>query len=391
MNTLDVLLVIATVGYGLSGYWQGFVSGLAATVGLLTGGAAAIWLVPRVLERFDPSVALSMAALFGVLIIASLGQALGAYSGSRVRARITWRPARSLDAVGGAVLSVAAALTVAWALGYAISGARLPVIADAVRSSQVLSRIDSVMPDGADDALGTFNRIVDTNLFPRYLEPFATERIVDVDAPNARVLRRPGVEDASASVVKVLGESAECGRTIEGSGFVYAAGRVMTNAHVVAGVGDPVVVVGERTFDATAVVYDPDLDVAVLAVDGLDAPALEFDLSGESADSAAVLGYPENGPYDARPARIRAEQRLRSPDIYDQDTVVRLVFSIRGLVRSGNSGGPLVSSGGKVYGMVFAASLSDSSTGYALTAEQVRADAAAGRTSGREVSTGGCS
>lgn len=390
MNTLDVLLLIATLGYGLSGYWQGFVSGLAATVGLLAGGATGIWLVPRFLDRFDPSVGVSMAALFGVLLLASLGQALGAYAGSRVRDRITWRPARSLDAMGGAVLSMAAALTVAWALGYAISGAKLPVIADAVRSSSVLSHIDTVMPERADDALGAFNRVVDTTLFPRYLEPFAPERIVDVKAPNVKVLNRPGVQEARASVVKVLGESAQCGRTIEGSGFVYAAGRVMTNAHVVAGVADPVVVVGERSLDATVVVYDAELDVAVLAVEGLEAPALDLDPSGEPTDSAAVLGYPENGPFDAQPARIRAEQRLRSPDIYDENSVTRQVFSIRGLVRSGNSGGPLVSSRGDVYGVVFAASLSDSSTGYALTAEQVKADADAGRTSRQEVSTGDC-
>jgi S1-C subfamily serine protease len=283
-----------------------------------------------------------------------------------------------------------AALSVAWALGYAISGARLPVIADAVRSSAVLARIDKVMPDSADQVLSAFNRIVDTNLFPRYLEPFAPERIVEVEAPNAKVLRQPGVQQARASVVKILSESAACGGTVEGSGFVYAPGRVMTNAHVVAGATDPVVVVGNETLDATVVVYDPDLDVAVLTVEGLRAPALRFDTSGESGDSGAVLGFPLNGPYDPQPARIRAEQRLRSPDIYDEGTVTREVFSIRGLVRSGNSGGPLVSSRGEVYGVVFAASLTDSTTGYVLTADQVSDDAKAGRTAADEVSTGDC-
>ena len=390
MNTLDVLLIIATFCYGLSGYWQGFISGIAATVGLLVGGAAAILFVPGFLDSFDPSVAVSLAALFCVLLLASVGQAIGAYSGSRLRERITWRPARSLGAVGGAALSMAAALAVAWALGYAISGARLPVIGDAVRSSEILARIDKVMPESADEVLSAFNRIVDSNLFPRYLEPFAPERIVEVEAPNARVLRRPEVVQAQQSVVKVLSEAVACGRTIEGSGFVYAPGRVMTNAHVVAGVTNPEVVVGDRTYAATTVVYNPDLDVAVLAVGGLDARDLRFDDSGKSGDSAVVLGFPENGPYAAEPARIRAEQRLRSPDIYDEDAVIREVFSIRGEVRSGNSGGPLVSARGEVYGVVFAASLTDASTGYVLTAEQVAEDARAGRTSHQEVSTGGC-
>ncbi|MBA2455455.1 MAG: MarP family serine protease [Nocardioidaceae bacterium] len=390
MSALDVVLVIATLGYGLSGYVRGLVSGVAATVGLLLGGAVGIVAVPRFLDDLDPSVGLSLTALFCVLLLASLGQALGSYLGGRLRARITWRPARSLDAIGGAVLSMAAVLSIAWALGYAISGSRLPVIADAVRSSAVLARIDTVMPKNADAVLSAFNRIVDPTLFPRYLEPFAPERIVGVDPPNAAVLRRPDVATAGESVVKVLSESVQCAGTIEGSGFVYAPGRVMTNAHVVAGVSDPVVVVADRSLDATVVLYDSELDVAVLAVDGLSTPALDFDTSARAADPAVVLGFPENGPFDAQPARIRAEQRLSSPDIYEENTVVRQVFSIRSLVRSGNSGGPLVSPRGDVYGVVFAASLRDVSTGYALTAEQVAADARAGRAAVREVSTGDC-
>src|SRR5699024_10361931 len=120
---------------------------------------------------------------------------------------------------------------------------------------------------------------------------------------------------------------------------------------------------------------DENLDVAVLAVDGLRDDPLEFDTTGEAGDDAAVLGYPENGPFDARPARIRREQRLRSPDIYNDGVVLRQVFSIRALVRSGNSGGPLVAKDGDVLGVIFAASVSDSTTGYALTAEQVEQNA----------------
>ncbi len=390
MNLLDVMLVVVTLAYGLSGYWQGFLTGAAATGGLLVGGGTGIVIAPYVLGDLTPSVGVALAALFGVLLLAALGQALGAYAGSRLRNGIRWRPARWLDAVGGAALSMAAVLTVAWALGYAVSGARLPVVADAVRSSAVLSRIDTVMPDSADAVLGAFNQIVDTNLFPRYLEPFTPERIVAVDTPSSRVLHRSGVEQAGRSVVKVLGESAECGRAIEGSGFVYAPGRVMTNAHVVAGVADPVVMLGEQRYDATVVVYDPELDVAVLAVDALAAPGLRFDTSARTASSAAVLGYPQNGPYNAEPARIRSKQRLSSPDIYGQSKVTRQVYSVRSKVRSGNSGGPLVSPRGNVYGVVFAASLTDSATGYALTAAQVAGDARSGRKATSEVTTGGC-
>jgi S1-C subfamily serine protease len=164
----------------------------------------------------------------------------------------------------------------------------------------------------------------------------------------------------------------------------------MTNAHVVAGVDEPIVTSGEQELDATVVLYDAALDVAVLAVDGLDASPLPWGGSAESGDRAVVLGFPENGPYNAQPARIRDRQSLRGPDIYDEGTVVRDVYSVRALVRSGNSGGPLVSPRGRVLGVVFAASLSDASTGYVLTADLVADNASQALSSQTPVSTGAC-
>jgi S1-C subfamily serine protease len=390
VNFLDLLLILLTLAYGVSGYWQGFVTGASATVGLLIGGLLGIVVIPHLLGGFEPSVGLSLIALVTVLVTASVGQALGAYGGGWIRSHITWEPVRALDAVGGALLSMVAVLVVCWAIGYAVSGARLPAIAEEVRESVVLDRVDEAMPNVADEALSAFNEVVASDLFPRYIEPFAMERIPDVEAPTARILSRPGVEAAEESVVKILGDADECDRSVEGSGFAYGPERVMTNAHVVAGVTDPTVEADGSTYDAEVVLYDSDLDIAVLEVDGLDVESLEFDGRGEAGDSAAVLGYPEDGPYDAQPARIRAEQDLRSPDIYNEGTVQREVFSIRSLVRSGNSGGPLVSRRGEVYGVVFAASLTDDSTGYVLTADQVADDAAAGLDATQEVSTGDC-
>ena len=165
----------------------------------------------------------------------------------------------------------------------------------------------------------------------------------------------------------------------------------MTNAHVVAGVDKPTVLVGETEKPATVVYYNAETDIAVLAVGGEQGPFLHFDRTGQSNQPAAVLGYPQDGPYNVQAARIRGEQRLRSPDIYGNGTVVREVYSLRGLVRPGNSGGPLVSSAGRVLGVIFAASVTDGDTGYALTAAQV-ADAAGGRSLTRTgaVDTGDC-
>jgi S1-C subfamily serine protease len=164
----------------------------------------------------------------------------------------------------------------------------------------------------------------------------------------------------------------------------------MTNAHVVAGVGSPQVEVDGQSYEASVVVFDPEVDIAVLYVPKLTTKPLSFDFTGKADDPAVVLGYPENGPFDSEPARIRSEERLRGPDIYGDRTVTREAFSIWASVRPGNSGGPLLSTKGTVYGVVFAASVEDNRTGYVLTAEQVSDDAKEGATATQEVSTQTC-
>ena len=389
MNTLDVILLFLLLAYAISGYWQGFITGAFATAGLLFGGLFGIWLAPTLLGDADPSVWVSLGALFIVLLAASFGQALLQFVGSRIRAKITWQPVRALDAVGGAALSVVAVLVVTWALGVAITGARLPWVSQEVRNSEVLSRVNDVMPARAVRALSSFNEVVGSSFFPRYLEPFAPERIVEVGPPPAKIASDPEVAAAAPSVVKIHGESS-CGGGVEGTGFLYSPDRVMTNAHVVAGVATPKVITDDGEVDTTVVYYNPDIDVAVLQVDGLGLPHLSFDREAEAGDPAAVLGYPEDGPYDVRGARIRAEQRLRSPDIYGEGTVIREVYSVRSTIRPGNSGGPMVSPDGEVLGVVFAASVTDQSTGYVLTADQVGQAAAEGLNNSDPVTSGPC-
>jgi S1-C subfamily serine protease len=388
MNLLDWCLVLIVVAYALSGYWQGFITGAFATVGLLLGGFLGIWLAPHLLGDADPSLWVSLAALFVVLVCASFGQAVLQYAGTRMRDQITWQPVRALDAVGGAILSVVAVLIVTWMLGVAVSGSRIPGIGPMVRESTVLTSVNDVMPSQAQGLLRQFDRVVGSSFFPRYLEPFAPERIIEVSPAPGNVVRDPEVQKAELSVFKIRGNN-RCGDGIEGSGFLYSPRRLMTNAHVVAGVTDPKVRVGTRNVDATVIYYNSDIDIAVLDVD-LDGPVIHFDDSGAAKDPAVILGYPNDGPFDAQPARIRSEQRLRSPDIYGRGTVTREVFSLRGLVRPGNSGGPLVSRAGKVLGVIFAASVSDKQTGYALTADQVAQAAARGLSATDRVSSGNC-
>ena len=389
MNVLDWLLVGLVLIYALSGYWQGFVTGAFATAGLLIGGFVGVWLAPKALGNANPSLWVSLGALFIVILSASIGQGIFQYAGTRVRDHITWRPVRVVDAVGGAALSAAAVLLVAWALGVAVSGTRISGLTGMVRGSTILAHVNGVLPNAAARGLQTFNNVVGTSFFPRYLEPFAPERIVDVGPGPASLRQDVDVIRAADSVLKVRGASS-CGRGVEGSGFLIAPDYLMTNAHVVAGVSRPTVLVGGDSVDATVVSYDPSLDLAVLHVDSGDLPALAFDDGLKARAGVAILGYPQDGPFDLEPGRVRAEQRLRSPDIYGRGTVIREVYSLRGLIRPGNSGGPIVDASGRVAGVVFAASVTDADTGYALTAGQVRGTAAKAVGLTAAVSTGGC-
>ena len=389
MNFLDWCLVALVGIYALSGYWQGFITGAFATAGLLLGGLLGVWAAPMALGDAAPSLWVSLGALFIVIISASLGQALFQYVGSRIRARITWQPIRAVDAIGGSALSAVAVLLVAWALGVAVSGTRIGAFTPMVRGSAILAKVDQTLPPQSGKVLQAFNNVVGTTFFPRYLEPFAPERIVAVKPGDRRMLTDPDVVAAQSSVVKVRGANG-CGSGVEGTGFFYAPGRVMTNAHVVAGVTRPEVEVGGSSVVASVVLYDADLDIAVLALDGADVPHLAFEQAAEAGDNVAAVGYPQDGPYDVQAGRIRSQQRLRSPDIYGTGTVIRQVYSLRALIRPGNSGGPILTSAGDVAGMVFAASVSDPDTGYALTAGQVAESAALGVTSASPVDTGTC-
>lgn len=390
MNVLDWALVVVILAYAISGYWQGFITGAFATVGLVLGGLAGIWVAPRILGRFEPSLMVSIGALCVVLILASVGQAVLQHLGSRVRARVTWRPARAVDAVGGSALSVVAALVVCWMLGVAISGSQLPGVGPQVRSSRVLHEVNAVIPTSARQALNGFNDLVSSSSFPRYLEPFAQERIVRVAKAPKSVVRDPEIEAASNSIMKIRGNNI-CGQGVEGTGFLYSPRRIMTNAHVVAGVRNPKVLIDGSPVSATVVYYDPRVDVAVLALaEDAAVPPLAFDTRAQPKDVGVVAGFPNDGPYETYPARIRSEQRLRSPDIYGRGSIIRTVYAIRGRVSPGNSGGPLVGTNGRVYGVVFAASVSDASTGYVLTANQVADAAVAGISRNSAVSTRGC-
>jgi S1-C subfamily serine protease len=396
---LDILLLLAAVWFAVIGYRQGFVVGILSVIGFLGGGLIAVYLLPviwdRVTEDAEVSTAVAIGAVVIVIVCASIGQAFTTHLGNKLRRYITWSPARALDATGGALVNVVAMLLVAWMIGLLLAGTTLPTFGKEVRNSSVLLGVDRVMPQQAPSWFQDFSSVLAQNGFPQVFSPFANEPITEVKAPDPALVGSPVAARAKKSIVKVVGTAPSCGKVLEGTGFVFSERRVMTNAHVVGGVEEPTVQIGGegRLYDAKVVLYDWQRDIAVLDVPDLKARPLQFtgpDDDAETGDSAIVAGFPENGAYDVRSARVRARINPDGPDIYHRGTVRRDVYSLYATVRQGNSGGPLLTPDGKVYGVVFAKSLDDPDTGYALTADEIREDIEIGRTANQQVDSQGC-
>ncbi|MZE78923.1 MarP family serine protease [Streptomyces xinghaiensis] len=397
MNVLDILLLLAAVWFAVVGYRQGFVVGILSVIGFLGGGLVAVYLLPviwdRLTDRSPPGTAAVVVAVVIVIVCASVGQAFTTHLGNKLRRHITWSPARALDATGGALVNVVAMLLVAWLIGSALAGTALPPVGKEVRNSKVLLGVEQVIPDAANSWFSEFGSVLAQNGFPQVFSPFSNEPITTVEPPDPELVNSPVVARAQRSIVKVLGTADSCSKVLEGTGFVFAPNRVMTNAHVVGGVDEPTVQIGGegRLYDATVVLYDWERDIAVLNVPGLGAPALEFaEKDAERGDGAIVAGFPENGGFDVRAARVRSRIQADGPDIYHRGTVSRDVYSLFTLVRQGNSGGPLLTPDGRVYGVIFAKSLDDEDTGYALTVDEVREDISRGRTAEQTVDSQGC-
>ncbi|MER5432910.1 MarP family serine protease [Streptomyces sp. NPDC002588] len=397
MNVLDILLLVAAVWFAVVGFRQGFVVGILSVIGFLGGGLVAVYLLPLIwdwlTDNSEVSTTAAVVAVVIVIVCASVGQALTTHLGNKLRRYITWSPARALDATGGALVNVVAMLLVAWLIGSALAGTTLPTLGKEVRNSNVLQGVSRALPNQADTWFADFSAVLTQNGFPQVFSPFSNEPITDVQPPDPALANSAVAVRAQRSIVKVVGTAESCGKVLEGTGFVFGERRVMTNAHVVGGVDEPTVQIGGegRKYDATVVLYDWKRDIAVLDVPDLDAPALRFaPADAATNDGAIVAGFPENGSYDVRAARVRGRINANGPDIYHRGTVRRDVYSLYATVRQGNSGGPLLTPDGRVYGVVFAKSLDDANTGYALTADEIQPDVTEGRTAGQQVDSDNC-
>lgn len=352
-----------TIALALWGYRQGLIVGAMTLLGFVAGSFLGSRLGPLVLSKGSESPFAPLCAALGALLAGALMAVAIESLALGLRARVIRRPALHLaDGAGGAALIAAVALATAWVFGavalHAPGTARLR--AD-VQESLILRSLNHVLPP-SDPLLNVLDRV---DPAPSVAGPAAP-----VAHPDQAIATDPDVLDAGASVVKVLGTA--CGLGVEGSGWAVRPGLIVTNAHVIAGSEDTTVTTqGGVELDATPVYYDPEDDLALLRV-GANLPTLPISGQRESGADVAVLGYPENGPYAVAPARLGETRPTISEDSYGNGPVERTIVALRGSVRSGNSGGPLVDGEGRVVGTVFAATTSGEPGGFAIPAEDVR-------------------
>ncbi|HYH59512.1 MAG TPA: MarP family serine protease [Thermoleophilaceae bacterium] len=380
MTAIDWIIVGFTLAMALWGYAQGLIVGALSLAGFAVGAVLGARVAPLLLEEgskspYAPVFSLVCAAVIGGVLASGL-EVLGFHLRRRFGSRLG-----ALDGAGGSVLLACLALGLAWVAGaVALQTPGARELREEVQRSEILRRLNSVLPPSGPilNALARFDPL------PQISGPAPRVR-----PPTAAIARDPEVQSAAASVARVLGTA--CGLGVQGSGWVAGDGVVVTNAHVVAGQDDTTVQIrGEGArHDADVVFFDVTNDVAVLRSSGIaGAPALAMDEGAKAGTSAAILGFPENGPYDVQPGRLGLTTTASTQDAYGRGPVRRRITTLRGLVRHGNSGGPMVDGDGQVVTTVFASSESGGAAdGFGVPDSIVRE--ALGRAQG-PVDTGPC-
>jgi len=395
-NWLDIVLALVLVSYGVMGYRRGLVVSVMSLAGFVAGGAMGMWLLPELLRYWNTVNSnagwRTLALVLGVFVLAELGQRIAVGIGLSMRSALRDAPVRWVDSALGAIATVLAASVFVWLLAGAVQGDAETPLAKAIGTSRVISTINRFVPPQTARLFAGFQAALDQEGFPRVFEGVQAEPIAPIAPPDSQLVFGAGVARAASSIVKITGLASSCNREQEGSGWVVAPGRVVTNAHVVAGTtseGIQIEGVG-RSYDARVVVFDPQRDLAVLSVPGLLTPSLTLGRDLLRSGDAVVAGFPLDGPYRLDPARVRDVLFATGSDIYGNPGVVRQVYSLYTRVQPGDSGGPLLSSSGAVVGIVFARSLDDVQTGYALTLDEARPDLDAASSTFSPVSTGAC-
>jgi S1-C subfamily serine protease len=386
VTQLDWIILAFASLLAIFGFRQGFIMGALSFAGFAIGAFLGTRLGPLLLPRGSASPYAPAFGLVGALLAGAIFASRFEGVGLRLRRTLILPGMGALDGALGALLGAALGLGIVWiAAAVAAQTSGQGQLRADIQRSAILQKLNQVLPPSGS----VLNALARLDPLPSIPGPTP-----NVAAPVAGIARDPGVRHASRSVVRVIGTA--CGLAIEGSGWVAGPDTVLTNAHVVAGESDTTVEVGgsSPSLPAQAIAFDPTHDLAVLHVPELELPSLQLAEGTASGTAGAILGYPENGPFDVEPARIGRTQTVITQDAYGRGPVSRLLTPLRGLVRPGNSGGPLVDSAGQVLTTIFAGTVGGQQRGgYGVANETVAGvlrEASARSSTGATVGTGPC-
>lgn len=388
LTVLDLVLILALLSYLVYGLRNGFLVTVGGIAGFAAGAVAAFFAVPLVSGFVQDSGWRLTAIVAAAVVLVVLGHGLGTMVGRQIRGAVRIRPLRAVDRlIGGAVNVVVSALVMSM-LAFSISSLGVPLVSQQLAESKVIRFIDGLTPDPVKATMAQLRSTVIGNGIPTLLEGLEQGPVVPV--PNAST-DTPALNRAAGSVLRIAGTAYQCGQNQTGTGFVVSADRVITNAHVVAGVSQPVVEMPDGGAMPGRVVYfDTKHDLAVLAVENLPAEPLALSPDLPNGSPAAFAGYPHGGPFQSKPATVQDITTVMVPDIYGNNASPEEIYRLAGDVQPGNSGGPLLTTEGDVAGVIFAKATADTDMGFAITMDDLNPVASQAPSLSAPVSSGQC-
>lgn len=365
LTVLDIVLILALLSYLVYGLRNGFLVTVGGLAGFAAGAIAAFFAVPLVSTFVEDSGWRLTAIIAAAVVLMALGHGLGTTVGRQLRGVVRIRPLRAVDRLVGGALNLVVSALVMSMLAFSVSSLGVPVVSQQLAESKVIRFIDGLTPTPVKATMAELRSTVIGNGIPTLLEGLDQGQTVQV--PNTST-NTPALNRAAQSVLRIAGTAYECGQNQTGSGFVVSEDRVVTNAHVVAGVSQPVVEMPDGGAMPGRVVYfDTRRDLAVLAVDNLPSQPLQLSRDLPGGSQAAFAGYPHGGPFQSKPATVQDIATVLVPDIYGNNPSPEDIYRLAGDVQPGNSGGPLLTTGGQVAGVIFAKATSDAEVGFAIT------------------------
>lgn len=390
MNLVDVLIVLLAISSLVRGYSLGLLRQAGSTLGFIIGLLVGSWLGSIVMGHEQSLLAKALTGLIAALAGGILCMTAGELLGREAKSKLTHiRPLDGFDGVLGSVMGVATMVLGVWLIASILVLGPAGSFQQILKNSRILTSLDARLPP-ATTLFGSLNKLIDPNSFPQVFAGLEPNPDTPVALPDLGSFNDV-VQAAEPSIVKVEGTG--CGGIVEGSGFIVAPGEIATNAHVIAGVVSPKVIDTNGKLHNTRVVwFDPDVDLAILKVNGLSGTPLKVTSDEQPANTpGVVLGYPGGGDFNAQPAAVMDQFTALGRNIYGQGTTARDVYSLKAHIIPGNSGGPLIAADGSVLGIVFATSTSYNNVGYALTGHQVAGELATAENSNTIYDTGSCS